>query len=189
MEIWKPVEGYSGIYEISSLGRVRSKDKRVPSGIRNNKTTIRYGRTLKQNPKRNGYLTVMLSDKMNRKTISVHRLIAKHFIPNPEDKPAVNHKNGDKKDNRVSNLEWCTPSENMRHAYDKGLVSPSSLRKQLLCVETDKVYPSSYQAAQDINVKYGNSKQTQAMARKIRAVATGKQKTAYGYHWKDIESA
>lgn len=186
MEIWKPVEGFN-TYEVSDRGRVRSLSHRVPSGIRNNTHTTKYGRTLKQSQKKNGYFAVVLYEADNRKTISVHRLVAKTFIPNPDNKPTVNHINGVKTDNRSTNLEWCTQTENMQHAWSTGLKQPPPHRKQILCVETSVVYPSSTQAAEQINrVKYKNSKDTKAMARRIRGVATGIQKTAYGYHWKDI---
>jgi len=187
MEIWKPVKGFA-VYEVSNRGRIRSLDKSVLSGIKHNTHTIKYGRTLKQSLKRSGYFAVMLYTSESRKTMSVHRLVAKMFLANPDNKPHVNHVNGVKTDNRSNNLEWCTPVENMQHAWRTGLKQPPTHRKEILCVETKIVYPSSTQAAEQINrVKFKNSKDTQGMARKIRASATGKQQTAYGYHWKDIK--
>ncbi|HDY66240.1 MAG TPA: endonuclease [Candidatus Scalindua sp.] len=109
MERWKKIKNYEGLYEISSFGRVRSLAR----------ATTRGG-ILKQNKSR-FYLSVCLSKENYFRTFSVHRLVAKHFIPNPKNKPYVNHKNGDRFDNRIENLEWVTPSENKKHAVKNGL--------------------------------------------------------------------
>lgn len=98
-EIWKPIEGYEKRYKISNLGNV--------------KRLFRYHeKVLKLCLKKSGYLYVHLNDKNFR----VHRLVAKAFIKNPQNKPDVNHKNGIKTDNTVFNLEWVTRSENTKHA-------------------------------------------------------------------------
>jgi len=110
-EIWKPIKGYEGLYEISSLGRVKSF-KRIKTRI------LKLCNS-------NGYLSVSLIDKNKvYKTFKIHRLVAINFIDNPENKEQVNHKNGIKSDNNLHNLEWCTPSENQIHANKTGLSNP-----------------------------------------------------------------
>lgn len=109
-EIWKPIEGFPK-YKVSNLGRVKSL------GFINNLGHFRKGIILKPWDDGKGYLKVQL----HKKSFRVHRLVAQEFIPNPENKPQVNHKNGIKSDNRVENLEWVTNAENTQHAYDNGL--------------------------------------------------------------------
>jgi len=111
-EIWKTIEGYEGIYKVSNLGRVKSETHyckgRLGSGRQN-------GRILKPCKWGKGYLKVSLMLNKVRFTTSPHRLVAKAFIPNPLNKPQVNHINGIKTDKRVENLEWCTNQENILH--------------------------------------------------------------------------
>ena len=108
LEIWKPVVGYEGVYQVSDLGRV----KRIARG-----KGATPGRLLKPQRNRSGYLAVNLSYRGKRKSYEVHRLVALAFIDPSPGKAQVNHKNGVRTDNGVSNLEWVTRSENAKHAY------------------------------------------------------------------------
>jgi len=117
-EIWKDIDGYEGLYQVSNIGRVRSLPRTVPDGGR------RKGMIMKPHIS-NNYIHIGLYDRASKKNKSqiVHRLIAKTFIPNPLNKPQVNHINGIKHDNRVENLEWVTNAENMQHAFKTGLIN------------------------------------------------------------------
>lgn len=125
LENWKPVVGYEGLYEVSSLGRVRSKDRKVWNGrtFYNKK-----GRVLKRTKTTTGYWKVELYKNRKKKSKKVHRLVAKAFIPKKEGKELINHKDGNPLNNKVDNLEWCNQSENMKHAYKTGLI-PSNFIK------------------------------------------------------------
>lgn len=111
-EIWKPLENYEGLYEISNLGRVKALVKR---GL--NRELIR--RSFKDVS--TGYKTIQFTKNNVPLTLRVHRLVAKAFIPNPDNKPVVNHKDGDKMNCAASNLEWMTYSENTLHSFKNGL--------------------------------------------------------------------
>ena len=107
-EEWRDVVGYEGLYQVSNFGRVKSFQK--------NKVKI-----LKSNLGIGGYLRVVLCKNEKKKNRFVHVLVAKAFITNPENKTQVNHRDGNKKNNHVSNLEWVTPKENIEHAFKNGL--------------------------------------------------------------------
>lgn len=113
-EIWKDIDGFEGLYQISSLGRIKSLAREVPFGGKYRKVEEVV---LKRHFSRTGYEKAALGYGGKKIHTSVHRLVAKHFIPNPDNKPQVNHKNGIKSDNRVENLEWVTNSENIKHSF------------------------------------------------------------------------
>lgn len=114
MEIWKDINGYEGYYQISNKGNVRSLDRF--DGVHDRQGTI-----IKPSLKQNGYLQVGLRKHSTRKWIGIHRLVAIHFIENPDNKPQVNHIDGNKQNNNVENLEWVTAKENQNHAAKRGL--------------------------------------------------------------------
>lgn len=127
-EIWLPVVGYEGYYEISNLGRLRSVDRIVnhPKGG----VVLINGIRIKTFSDPDGYPVGKMSKLDKRRFVRIHRLVATAFIPNPENKPSVNHINCIRWDNRASNLEWCTQQENVAYATKLGRMKGGRKRKQ-----------------------------------------------------------
>ena len=115
-EIWKDIEGYEGMYQVSNYGRVKGQE-RWTHFKNGKKPRFEPERILKFAKHHKGYVKAQLRKEDKLKAFFVHRLVAQAFIPNPEGKPQVNHKDGDKLNNTVSNLEWTTQSENLKHSY------------------------------------------------------------------------
>lgn len=120
-EAWKDIEGHEGIYVVSSFGSVRSCPRNI---LRRNgyPQTVR-GRRLKQDLNKSGYKVVMLGIGTARTSYLVHRLVAKAFVPNPYNKPTVNHIDGNKLNNHYRNFEWATRQEQTTHAVNLGLMN------------------------------------------------------------------
>lgn len=168
MENWKEVVCNPN-YEVSDTGRVRRCGSVRDRAVRDRK----------------GYLALELHSGGKRSTKSVHRLVAEAFIPNPDNKPEVNHLDGDKHNNVVSNLEWTTTSENCQHAYDTGLRKPSYgmlgktnpngglKRRRIRVIETGEIYGSLKECEQAIN---GNN-------RHINDCLRGRLKSHRGLHF------
>jgi hypothetical protein len=144
---WVPVKNYEGFYEINERGAVKSLYKQ----------NLHY--VMEQRIDRGGYYTVRLTKKDKGSTKYVHRLLAETFIPNPENKKCVNHMDGKKLNNALCNLEWCTASENSKHAYQTGLSKvPEKSCRKVIDTCTNMVYDSASQAAKALNIAYSTCK-------------------------------
>lgn len=170
-EIWRPVIEFEGLYEISNFGRVKSIEKSV-----NNNGGLQYRKEKILKPHRNihGYLQVDLS-KNKTFTKTIHRMVALAFIPNPMNKAQVNHKDGNKINNFVDNLEWATPSENTLHSVR--VLGKRPIGKPVLQIKNNKVvaeFNSTRDAQRFTGITSGN----------ISNVCLGKTKTAGGYIWR-----
>ena len=119
-EIWKDIKGYEDFYQVSNMGRIKSKSRPYTTNYYK-PGKIKEEKILNPFSSRGGYLVVDLRKDGKRKNVSIHQLVATAFIPNPENKSQVNHKKGIKRDNRVTELEWATPKENVVHSYETGL--------------------------------------------------------------------
>lgn len=165
MEQWKDVEGFDGKYQVSNLGRVRATNYHRTEQCKMMKLFKNFD-----------YLGVRLTKNGKGKTFFVHRLVASAFIENPEKKPYVNHKNGDKHDNQSKNLEWVTPSENCVHRlYDLKILNFPCPPKPIMCVETGEKFASINLAAKKSGLDQGSIS---------KAVNSNTAKTVGGFHWK-----
>jgi len=135
-EIWKDIKEYKGIYQISNLGKVRSLDRYNYSNTNNQyieyqSKRLLKGTILKPYDNGNGYKQVSLLKNQKRKVYYIHRLVAEYFLSNPNNLPEINHIDGNKQNNCVDNLEWCTRVENLNHAIKTGLKKTSDKQKEV----------------------------------------------------------
>lgn len=189
-EIWIPIVGhpeYEGLYMISNLGKVHSTDRYVAT--KGGTYTKRSGKLLNIHSFDTGYKYVVLSHNAFTTNALLHRLVAEAFIPNPDNKPVVNHKDGDKSNNRVSNLEWSTYQENTQHAIQHGLMKCSdrhhmkmmsnfsNKRKKIKCIETGQIYPSIKDCAKAMNIRLGY----------LYEYTSNQARSCHGYHFELLE--
>ena len=122
-EIWKDVVGFENLYQVSNLGRVKSLERKVDVNSKDKKKHKRQHkeRIMKQWDNTHGYMCVRLMKNGEKHSKRVNRLVGQAFLDNPDNKPIVNHIDGNKKNNHLSNLEWCTHQENNLHAIDNEL--------------------------------------------------------------------
>lgn len=184
MEYYKPIICYHDLYEISTLGNIRSVDRKVSH--LNHFITIK-SRILKPYLGTNGYYMVTLSNRGRKCKFPIHRLVATAFIQLNKDKPCVNHKDGNKLNNKVDNLEWNTYSENNKHAYDSGLKTGFWTGK---CGKEHHNSKAVCQySLQDVFIKQFDSimdakRETGVNDTSISLCCRNKQKTSGNYIWK-----
>lgn len=180
-EIWKGIKGCEDLYQVSNTGKVKS--------LKYNHTS--QEKILKPQKQTNGYFTVNLFGRAT----SIHRLVAQAFVPNAENKPVINHKDGNKENNSADNLEWCTPRENTIHAVKNGLIrydTPS--RHQMYMVNIQKAIGHNKKKILQFDLngsligEYDSiiyaSYVTHCNATHISLCAKGKHKTSGGFVWR-----
>ncbi len=178
-EIWKPIEGYEDYYEVSNLGRVRSLDREYYTPNPRNPSLLmqKYVKGCILKPQGKKYLQVHLKVSGVRKAFDIHRLVAKAFIPNPDNLPEVNHIDENKHNNRADNLEWVSREGNVKHGTGIQRMG-NAHKKAVIQLDLDgnviATYPSQREAAKALGIKTTG----------INHAAKGKCPTYYGYRWK-----
>jgi hypothetical protein len=189
-EIWRDVEGYEGKYRISTFGKIKSLDRRIyPKTYPQYPSYVLKGRIMKAVVNETGYYILQLCDSGKIKNYSIHSLLGKHFLKNPENKPCINHKNGIKIDIELSNLEWATYSENSIHAFETGLQIPNMRGKTGKLCKYSKPIKQLTLDGKLIKVHYAvrdAARETGIDHSYISACARGKHKSARGFKWEYV---
>lgn len=180
-EIWKPINGYDGMYEISNLGNVKSLARaytRVYKKQNKINEVCMKEKLLTPFIGKRGYVTVDLSKDKQRTHKYIHQLIAVAFIPNPNNYTVINHKDGRKLNNSIDNLEWCTDKMNKQHASDMGLLKMKPVNQYSL----DGEFIKRWKSCADIHKVMG------FVFQNISKCCYGERQTAHGYKWKFAEN-
>lgn len=194
-EIWKPIKNYEGSYVISNHGRVKSLARTV---IAKNGANKKYKEMIMKTRTHNGYEIINLWKNHEMTRFYIHRLVASHFISNPDMLNMVNHIDGDKLNNYYENLEWCTAQHNIQHAKDNGLLVVNidgilqnniNNRKKVIAIKNNKVvYRADYsrEMAEIIKEKNNLSASIETLARGIRSNANKDHGTYHGYRFEFV---
>lgn len=162
MEVWKDISGYEGHYQVSNCGRIKS---------------LKYGKETIMSEKLNsmGYVDIIFTKSNEQKSIRVHRIVAEAFLDNSQGYPVINHIDGDKKNNHIDNLEWCTYSHNNKQAYLQG----QNKTKPIIQLTLDGVFIKEWNSMKEASEAVG------AHSSNIRKCIQQKIKTAGGFLWID----
>ncbi|MBN2661602.1 MAG: HNH endonuclease [Tannerellaceae bacterium] len=186
-EIWKDVAGYEGLYQVSNLGRVKSIPRKVTNGTGGEFFT--KPKIMNRHKDTSGYHAIALCKNSKMKKTKLHRIIAKAFIPNPDNKPQVDHINGIRTDNRLSNLRWVTPSENNKNGYRNGNKKVFKPRVNVSGKSIREATPVSQYSQDGIKIMsfdsiHKASKHTGIPISSISNACKKQRKTSHGYVWK-----
>lgn len=156
-EIWKEIPGYEGYYEVSNFGNFRSIRRLIK--YKKNGLRVYPSKTLLTETTKDNYQRIVLMKNGIKKRFMCHRLVAITFIPNVNNKPCVNHIDGNKSNNNVTNLEWVTSKENAIHAFKNNLSHKhyiNSTNVKLKCIETNEIFISAKDASRKLKLDYTN---------------------------------
>lgn len=179
-ELWKSISGYKGIYEISNTGRIRSLTRTIIRKNGRQQTFIGEEKIPTLDPT-TGYYKIILYKECKGRTFYVHRLVATAFLPNPNNLPYVNHKDENKTNNHINNLEWCTPSENTNWGTAQERHSQTRSNPIIMC---DKITHEPIKEFLNPRVAGEELKLPPASYTNIYKVLYGQRSSAYGYWWK-----